>query len=115
MDIFKIPAFVVAIVSLLAILNSGKSKDSDTIKRDVLITMLKGMLISLPIVFLNLTCIYISNSDFKAYESLKGFIIHYGVITFSFVFLSIFIVQLLFPNFDRDIFSLKKKWGRCFN
>ena len=108
MDIFKIPAFVVAIVSLLAILNSGKSKDSDTIKRDMLITMLKGMLISLPIVFLNLTCIYISNSDFKAYESLKGFIIHYGVITFSFVFLSIFIVQLLFPNFDRDIFSLKK-------
>lgn len=108
MDIFKIPAFVVAIVSLLAIFNSGKSKDSDTIKRDVLITMLKGMLISLPIVFLNLTYIYFSNSDFKAYESFNGFIIHYGVITFSFVFLSIFIVQLLFPNFDRDIFSLKK-------
>ena len=108
MDIFKIPAFVVAIVSLLAIFNSGKSKDSETIKRDVLITMLKGMLISLPIVFLNLTYIYFSNSDFKAYESFNGLIIHYGVITFSFVFLSIFIVQLLFLNFDRDIFSLKK-------
>ena len=108
MDIFKIPAFVVAIVSLLAIFNSGKSKDSETIKRDVLITMLKGMLISLPIVFLNLTYIYFSNSDFKAYESFNGLIIHYGVITFSFVFLSIFIVQLLFPNFDRDIFSIKK-------
>ena len=108
MDIFKIPAFVVAIVSLLAIFNSGKSKDSETIKRDVLITMIKGTLISLLIVFLNLTYIYFNNSDFKAYESFNDFIEHYGVITFSFVFLSICIVQFLFPNFDREIFSIKK-------
>lgn len=108
MDIFKLPALVVAVVSLFSIFNSGKSEDPDSIKRDVLITILKGTMISLPIVFLSLTFIYLSNSDFKAYESFNGFIIHYGVISFSFVFLSIFIVQLLFPNFDRDIFSIKK-------
>ena len=104
MDIFKIPGFIVAVLTLYATLKSGKNN----IQRNLLITVLKMILESIFLVLFFLTLIYFISNDFKAYKSFTEFIFHFAIISSPIVFLSIVVVQLLFPIFERTKFSIKK-------
>ena len=69
MSIINIPGFIVAIVTLFAIIKSKKDTDSESIKKGILITTIKNIVVSIFIVLLILSAIYYLNVDIKSFES----------------------------------------------
>ena len=84
MSIINIPGFIVAIVTLFAIIKSKKDTDSESIKKGILITTIKNIVVSIFIVLLILSAIYYLNVDIKSFESYKQFIVHYFFKSFFF-------------------------------
>ena len=111
MSIINIPGFIVAIVTLFAIIKSGNDTDSESIKKGILITTIKNIVVSIFIVLLILSVIYYLNVDFKIFESYKQFIVQYFFKSFFFVFLDIVLVQIISAFFLKDYIQISNNRG----
>lgn len=108
MGIDKIPAFLVAVLTLYALYKGGDSKNSEESKRDLFIIIIKAAFVSLLVVILMLSIVYYRNIDFQIYYSYNEFLKKYFLIASSFVFMSVFCVQVFLPYLARDSFYLEK-------
>lgn len=74
MGIDKIPAFLVAVLTLYALYKGGDSKNSEESKRDLFIIIIKAAFVSLLVVILMLSIVYYRNIDFQIYYSYNEFL-----------------------------------------
>lgn len=106
MDWYAYPSFIVAVLAIITIIKG--EKNAEDIKKNVLITVIKGVWISLLILSLEMALLYVLNSDGRFFKFWNEIVLPYTPKLYLVIFLSVTITLYLFPYFSRDSISFER-------
>lgn len=103
-----IPSLIVTVLTIFQIFVNGKKVDVESVKREILIILIKGLLISIPIYLLEMVILFFIYPDHKYYKFYNEIISVYSLDLYFFITFGVLLVLVLFPYFTKDTTSIEK-------
>lgn len=105
---YTVPSLIVTVLTIFQIFINGKKVDVESVKREILIILIKGLLISIPIYLLEMIMLFFIYPDHKYYKFYNEIISVYSLDLYFFITFGVLLVLVLFPYFTKDTTSIEK-------
>ena len=105
---YTVPGLIVPVLTIFQIFVNGKKVDVESVKREILIILIKGLLISIPIYLLEMVMLFFIYPDHKYYKFYNEIISVYSLDLYFFITFGVLLVLVLFPYFTKDTTSIEK-------
>ena len=103
---YTIPSLIVAILSIIQILVSGRIADVESTKRDLLINLIKSAIISLMIFIVEVITLYFFYSDITYYYN--EIFLRYSLYLYFSILTAVFLILLFFPYYRNNTTKIEK-------
>ena len=108
MSWYTYPSFIVAILAIITTIWGKKDSEDENIKKNILVTVIKGVLISIPILILEMLVLYFFNSYHVFYRFWNEIFLPYAPNLYLIITFSVTLVLFLFPYFSKESISFEK-------